>query len=344
MKRAVGAVLICAAALPAHRDLVRAPLRAPLRRGDQPRGCIVDGGIRIGEPSLLRLPPCCSTLESGLYRATHLLSGEAGGAGRRQPEPTMIVQGNGKAADVLPVIGGRLVVAGFGLGIVAGAMGLAWLCIGRRAPTLIGRRSRSQDHRSPPTTAGLSPLTPRQLLRHGGAVRVIAHPPRRPDLAVFSRGRSGRPSRVDEVQRRLRPLPAARGSRCPVRRDALRHRGLYVALGAACVGFAAATPSILFDPGSVIGGLRAELAHYRTGHPGSEGNPLGYYARRLWQQEGAVVLLAPVSLARCRFNPGPDRGHLPDRLFAPDVRYPVRSSETWSRLSGRSTCLSPWGS
>jgi len=211
----------------------------------------------------------------------------------------MIVQGNGRPPSLL--IGGAWWWPALASGSVAGAMGLAWLCIGRAALLHSSPALSSQDHRFAANYGRLvTPDTPASFFV---MVALCASLLILRDDRTWPYSRGGAAGLAASTKYNaafvLFPLLVAHVARC--RRDALRHRGLYVALGAACVGFAAATPSILFDPGSVIGGLRAELAHYRTGHRGPR-EPTRLLRRRLWQQEGAVVLLAPVSLARCRFK------------------------------------------
>ena len=63
-------------------------------------------------------------------------------------------------------------------------------------------------------------------------------------------------------------------------RNALRAPALLslaLAAAAAAVAFVLTTPAALFDTSSLVAGLKTELAHYSTGHPGEEGGALGFY-------------------------------------------------------------------
>jgi hypothetical protein len=70
---------------------------------------------------------------------------------------------------------------------------------------------------------------------------------------------------------------------------------VYAALGAAVGAFVLTTPAAIFDLSHLVAGIRTEVTHYSTGHPGAEGNSLSYYVHRLALQEGPVLLFAPLA-------------------------------------------------
>lgn len=74
-------------------------------------------------------------------------------------------------------------------------------------------------------------------------------------------------------------------------------RRLLVAVTASALAFLMATPFALLDAESFMAGVRIEAQHYSTGHVGSEGNALAWYASFLWTTEGVTVVLALLALA-----------------------------------------------
>ncbi|WP_157436043.1 ArnT family glycosyltransferase [Actinospica robiniae] len=67
---------------------------------------------------------------------------------------------------------------------------------------------------------------------------------------------------------------------------------------AAVVSFVVSTPAALFDTSSLITGLRAELSHYATGHPGAQGGAFEYYLSALSHDQFLLIpgaLLAVVA-------------------------------------------------
>ena len=74
-------------------------------------------------------------------------------------------------------------------------------------------------------------------------------------------------------------------------------RRLFTAIGVSALAFLAGTPFALFDAESFLAGVRIEAQHYSTGHVGSEGNALAWYASFLWTSEGVTVVLALLALA-----------------------------------------------
>jgi hypothetical protein len=81
-------------------------------------------------------------------------------------------------------------------------------------------------------------------------------------------------------------------------RNAWRPRALAqlgTAMAATAVGFALTTPTVLFDTGAVISGLKLQLTVYSTGHPGEQGGSFGYYVGALLHDQ--PVLLPGAALA-----------------------------------------------
>jgi len=74
---------------------------------------------------------------------------------------------------------------------------------------------------------------------------------------------------------------------------------LFLVLAAFILAFVVTVPAVFLDFSHLIAGIRSELHHYETGHPGAEGDSFGFYLTRIWLQEGPVVLFAPLALL-CR--------------------------------------------
>jgi hypothetical protein len=91
-------------------------------------------------------------------------------------------------------------------------------------------------------------------------------------------------------------------------RNALQPRTLLhlVTAGvAAAAAFALTTPATLFDTGSMITGLKGELTHYATGHPGAQGGTLHYYLSTLMRDQAVLLpgaVLAVVAACYGRFR------------------------------------------
>jgi hypothetical protein len=82
--------------------------------------------------------------------------------------------------------------------------------------------------------------------------------------------------------------------------NALRPRALAsLALAAvtAAAAFALTTPAALFDTGSLVAGVRVELGHYSTGHPGEQGGSFGFYLNSLLHDQPALLLGAALAVA-----------------------------------------------
>lgn len=75
-----------------------------------------------------------------------------------------------------------------------------------------------------------------------------------------------------------------------------RQRNLYIALAVAGLTFLATTPFAVLDFPRFSNDLLFEIQHYRTGHPGMEGNTLIWYVSYLWQVEGISGLLASLAI------------------------------------------------
>lgn len=75
----------------------------------------------------------------------------------------------------------------------------------------------------------------------------------------------------------------------------LRPELLLIGAGLA-VTFAIFVPALLFDTSNLVSGIRHEITHYSTGHPGAQGHSLHYYLSRMWAQEGPILLFAPLSV------------------------------------------------
>ncbi len=73
-------------------------------------------------------------------------------------------------------------------------------------------------------------------------------------------------------------------------------RRLFTAVAASALAFLVATPYALLDSETFLTGLRTEAQHYSTGHVGSEGNALAWYASFLWTTEGLTIVLALLAL------------------------------------------------
>lgn len=79
---------------------------------------------------------------------------------------------------------------------------------------------------------------------------------------------------------------------------------VWAALVAAAV-FTLTTPALLFDTHSMFAGLNYELNHYATGHPGAEGDAIGFYVSSIVHDEAVLVpgaVLALIAAWRGRFR------------------------------------------
>ncbi|MGD8760651.1 MAG: phospholipid carrier-dependent glycosyltransferase [Anaerolineales bacterium] len=77
---------------------------------------------------------------------------------------------------------------------------------------------------------------------------------------------------------------------------ATSQRYLYLALGVTAIVFLATTPFAVLDSRRFLNDFLYEIQHYRTGHPGMEGNAFGWYLSYLWSVEGIVTLLALMAI------------------------------------------------
>jgi len=74
-------------------------------------------------------------------------------------------------------------------------------------------------------------------------------------------------------------------------RGAVRSRTPYLTALAAVVAFVVITPMIIFDTGAVINDLTGVIFHYNVqGHPGAQGDTIGYYVNYLWTTGFGPVL------------------------------------------------------
>ncbi len=71
-----------------------------------------------------------------------------------------------------------------------------------------------------------------------------------------------------------------------------KQRNLYFALGAAMLAFLVTTPFSILDFQRFGNDLLYEIQHYRSGHPGMEGNALQWYLSYLWRIEGISGIIA----------------------------------------------------
>jgi len=81
-------------------------------------------------------------------------------------------------------------------------------------------------------------------------------------------------------------------------KNALRPRALLSLASAglvAAAAFALTTPAVLFDTNSMITGLKTELTHYSTGHPGAQGGALGFYLNSLIHDQPVLLPGAAVA-------------------------------------------------
>lgn len=91
-------------------------------------------------------------------------------------------------------------------------------------------------------------------------------------------------------------------------RDAWRPRALrslVLAAAVAAVVFVITTPSALFATNALVAGLKVELTHYSTGHPGEQGGSFGYYLSTIWHDQpvllpGSVVAVLAAWFGRFR--------------------------------------------
>lgn len=80
-------------------------------------------------------------------------------------------------------------------------------------------------------------------------------------------------------------------------REVLRRSWLLLAAGGAClVVFLVLNPGALIDGQLFVDGVQFESEHYRTGHPGNEGDSLAFHLSSLWRAFGPALLLSPLSL------------------------------------------------
>jgi hypothetical protein len=81
------------------------------------------------------------------------------------------------------------------------------------------------------------------------------------------------------------------------RQRAVRRAWLVLLTGVVSVAvFLVINPYSVIDTDAFVSGLRYNMRHYRTGHPGSEGGSLGYHLAWLWRGFGPTLLLAPLGL------------------------------------------------
>lgn len=79
---------------------------------------------------------------------------------------------------------------------------------------------------------------------------------------------------------------------------AFKQPKLYLVLLFCGVGFFATTPFAILDSAKFLADLRYESIHYSTGHPGMEGNTLGWYLDYLWTTGGGLYILAIIEILR----------------------------------------------
>jgi 4-amino-4-deoxy-L-arabinose transferase-like glycosyltransferase len=84
----------------------------------------------------------------------------------------------------------------------------------------------------------------------------------------------------------------------------LRHRrrffvepGVYVAALVSVVALVVTMPAFLFAPSEVLDGIRRNVEHYSLGHPGAEGDSLGFYLTQLRASPAWLLLLVPFAFA-----------------------------------------------
>jgi 4-amino-4-deoxy-L-arabinose transferase-like glycosyltransferase len=78
----------------------------------------------------------------------------------------------------------------------------------------------------------------------------------------------------------------------------LRDRRLYLALALSGAAFLVTTPFALLDHRTFLADMLSEVHHYSTGHPGMEGNSVGWYLAYLWRVEGILPFLALLEILR----------------------------------------------
>ena len=82
----------------------------------------------------------------------------------------------------------------------------------------------------------------------------------------------------------------------PHRRDRwIRHAGTtLLVVVASMVGFAVATPAVIFDTESVVSAIQFQFSLYNSGAPGAEGDSARFYAERLFTDGLGTTMAVPV--------------------------------------------------
>ncbi|MFH1141747.1 MAG: phospholipid carrier-dependent glycosyltransferase [Chloroflexota bacterium] len=212
------------------------------------------------------------------------------------PAPSMLAMGTGLTLMPSTFLLGRLLTATFGIGSVA----LVFL-LGRQltSSTMAASLAALMMAISPSNVANSRFITPDTflvffaMLSLWGAVKVFQQGKLSHYLLT---GVAVGLTISTKYNGALIVLPLLAAHFIRHRLGGLRHPRLYMGLGLGAATFFLTTPFALLDYQRFLTDFQFEAGHYSTGHPGMEGNTLGWYLSYLWQVEGLATLLAALGV------------------------------------------------